>query len=315
LWDGNFAEPLDGMAIVGREWPNFGVKRAIRNFRPHKGEDLPVVEGTPVKAMNGGEVAMAEEMQCEGRMVVLDHGHGWLSVYLHLSEIAVAVRQRVIKGQEIGRSGASGSCCDGAHLHAGVRWQGVYVNPADVLKLEWPMPGSEAVKRPSPPERKNVAYDFAARASQTVWRNEAREAVAFGCAEPATANCVATHDRLKLEDGKAPARVIEMRPVAGGSLSGAYAISEALRPGDKFLVKIGFVQEAGEGKAIWRVHFQSQPDDRMKALGSYEKSYDRTLGAWEIDLSPYAGQRGTLILEVINLRSGRMVWIDPRIER
>lgn len=336
LWSGNFAEPLDLVTITGKTAPNFGEKIALRNFKPHKGEDMKANAGTTnVKAMNSGIVALAEEMKCEGWMIVLDHGQGWLSVYLHLSQLKVEVNQRVTKEQIIAISGASGTCCHGAHLHVGVRWQTVYVNPADVLKLEWPTaksppPKPTAVKKTEPaaptekpkPTEPLAAFDFVASAKQSVWRNQAKEPAQFHCAEAETTNCVEVRDAVKLEDDSTQSGIIEMRPVAGGSLNGAYAIANPLQRGDKFLVKIGFVQQEKKertGKAVWRVLLQPRPGSPSKEIGRLEKSYDGSLSAWEIDLSPYAGQTGTLIIETINLAQPQnnpgLVWVNPRIQR
>jgi murein DD-endopeptidase MepM/ murein hydrolase activator NlpD len=68
---------------------------------------------------------------------VLDHGEGLLSMYMHLSEFRVKEGERVAKTQVIGLSGESGRAT-GPHLHVGIRWQGMYLNPATLLKLPLP---------------------------------------------------------------------------------------------------------------------------------------------------------------------------------
>jgi murein DD-endopeptidase MepM/ murein hydrolase activator NlpD len=68
---------------------------------------------------------------------VLDHGQGLLTLYLHLSEFKVREGERVTRGQELGLSGDSGRAT-GPHLHIAVRWQGIYVNPATLMKLKLP---------------------------------------------------------------------------------------------------------------------------------------------------------------------------------
>jgi murein DD-endopeptidase MepM/ murein hydrolase activator NlpD len=71
--------------------------------------------------------------------VVIDHGQGLLSLYLHLSQFKVEEGDQVSSGQLIGLSGGTGRAT-GAHLHLAVRWQGDYLNPATLFKMH--MPGS-----------------------------------------------------------------------------------------------------------------------------------------------------------------------------
>jgi murein DD-endopeptidase MepM/ murein hydrolase activator NlpD len=73
----------------------------------------------------------------EGNFVVIDHGQGLLSLYLHLSKISVKEGDEVRKGQEIGVSGGTGRAT-GPHLHLAVRWQGIYLDPQVLLKLQLP---------------------------------------------------------------------------------------------------------------------------------------------------------------------------------
>jgi murein DD-endopeptidase MepM/ murein hydrolase activator NlpD len=80
---------------------------------------------------------LARPLYFEGNCVVLDHGQGLLSLYLHLSEIKVKEGERVERGQVLGLSGATGRAT-GPHLHIAVRWQGVYLNPAALLALRVP---------------------------------------------------------------------------------------------------------------------------------------------------------------------------------
>jgi murein DD-endopeptidase MepM/ murein hydrolase activator NlpD len=64
-------------------------------------------------------------------------------LYLHLSELKVKEGERVGRGTEIGLSGATGRAT-GPHLHLAVRWQGVYLNPAALLKLRLPETGAKS---------------------------------------------------------------------------------------------------------------------------------------------------------------------------
>jgi len=69
--------------------------------------------------------------------VVIDHGQGLFSLYLHLSEFRVKEGDQIETGQLIALSGGSGRAT-GPHLHLAIRWQGVYLNPALLLQLSIP---------------------------------------------------------------------------------------------------------------------------------------------------------------------------------
>jgi murein DD-endopeptidase MepM/ murein hydrolase activator NlpD len=68
---------------------------------------------------------------------VIDHGQGLLSLYLHLSGFKVKEGEQVRSGETIAVSGGTGRAT-GPHLHLAVRWQGIYVNPAILLKMNIP---------------------------------------------------------------------------------------------------------------------------------------------------------------------------------
>ena len=87
--------------------------------------------------MNSGEVILAREMFFEGGFVVLDHGQGLLTMYMHLSRINVKEGERLAKSQVLGLSGATGRAT-APHLHVGVRWQTAYLDPAALLNLNLP---------------------------------------------------------------------------------------------------------------------------------------------------------------------------------
>jgi len=93
--------------------------------------------GTPVVAANDGTVIIAQPMFYEGNLVVIDHGQQFSTLYMHFSRIDVKVGQQVKKGQRLGLSGATGRVT-GPHLHFAARWQGAYVDPVLLLKLEMP---------------------------------------------------------------------------------------------------------------------------------------------------------------------------------
>jgi murein DD-endopeptidase MepM/ murein hydrolase activator NlpD len=133
-WAGRFAAPADApISDV------FGTQRVFngKTQSSHLGLDFRVPSGTPVAAMNAGTVLLARPLYFEGNCVVLDHGQGLLTIYMHLSEFKVKEGEQVARGQEVGLSGGTGRAT-GPHLHIAVRWQGTYLDPAVLIKLPLP---------------------------------------------------------------------------------------------------------------------------------------------------------------------------------
>ncbi|MBI5085272.1 MAG: M23 family metallopeptidase [Acidobacteria bacterium] len=97
----------------------------------HLGFDLSKVQQAPVVASAAGKVLHASALGIYGNCIVIDHGYGLQSIYGHLSSIAVKPGQAVQRGEEIGRSGATG-LAGGDHLHFSIQIDGVQANP-----LEW----------------------------------------------------------------------------------------------------------------------------------------------------------------------------------
>jgi murein DD-endopeptidase MepM/ murein hydrolase activator NlpD len=135
LWSVNFLPPLP----LAPESDSFGNQRLFNGkiASVHHGLDYHAKLHTPVAAINSGRVVLARPLYFEGGCVVIDHGLGLMSVYMHLSKIQVAVGRRVRRGQIIALSGASGRAT-GPHLHLGVRWQGTYIDPAKLFELQMP---------------------------------------------------------------------------------------------------------------------------------------------------------------------------------
>jgi murein DD-endopeptidase MepM/ murein hydrolase activator NlpD len=133
-WSGKFRPPVDASVS-----DVFGTRRTFNGKvqSMHQGLDYAVRTGTLVSAVNSGTVLFASPLYFEGNCVVLDHGQGLLTLYLHLSEIKVKAGERVEGGQAIGLSGGTGRAT-GPHLHLAVRWEGVYLNPATLLTLKLP---------------------------------------------------------------------------------------------------------------------------------------------------------------------------------
>jgi murein DD-endopeptidase MepM/ murein hydrolase activator NlpD len=133
-WSGNFTAPADA-AISDA----FGTQRVFngKTQSSHQGLDFRVPSGTPVAAMNQGIVLLARPLYFEGNCVVIDHGQGLLTIYMHLSQFAVKEGDHVKRGQQVGLSGGTGRAT-GPHLHVAVRWQGTYLDPASLLRLRLP---------------------------------------------------------------------------------------------------------------------------------------------------------------------------------
>ncbi|HUF76532.1 MAG TPA: M23 family metallopeptidase [Longimicrobiales bacterium] len=118
--------------VDARVTSDFGLR--MRGWSPdmHRGVDLDVPSGTPVRAMAEARVRFAGVMSGFGNVVWLDHGGGTLSVYAHLSTIQAREDEHVRGGQVIGLSGASGNATT-PHLHFEVwRW-GREVDPVPLL--------------------------------------------------------------------------------------------------------------------------------------------------------------------------------------
>lgn len=123
---GGFIWPVHGR-ISGR----FGNQRIYNGTpkSPHSGMDIAVPTGTPIKAPAAGIITLAEpDLYLTGGTVMLDHGFGLSSVFLHMSRIDVKVGQRLQQGQVIGAAGMSGRAT-GPHVHWGMNWFGVRIDP------------------------------------------------------------------------------------------------------------------------------------------------------------------------------------------
>ncbi len=122
--------PLADLPAGGR----FGSRRILNGEprSPHTGTDYAVAAGTPVRAVAAGRVVLAEEHFFSGRSVFVDHGDGLISMYFHLSGVAVAPGDAVEAGEILGLVGATGRAT-GPHLHFGLRWRGARVDPAELL--------------------------------------------------------------------------------------------------------------------------------------------------------------------------------------
>jgi murein DD-endopeptidase MepM/ murein hydrolase activator NlpD len=133
-WSGGFVKP-----VKAESTPSFGETRVLNEEKTseHRGTDFPVNEGTPVEASNSGTVVLADALYYEGNCVIIDHGQHFFTIYMHLSKPTVKVGDKVHKGERIGLSGKTGRVT-GPHLHMGVRWNGAYLDPVQLLALTLP---------------------------------------------------------------------------------------------------------------------------------------------------------------------------------
>jgi murein DD-endopeptidase MepM/ murein hydrolase activator NlpD len=134
-WSGPFATPAE--AAISDVFGSVRIFNNGKTSSPHLGLDFRVPSGTPVAAMNDGTVLLARPLYFEGDFVVIDHGQGLLTLYLHLSEFKVKEGEQVKRGQQIGLSGGTGRAT-GPHLHVAVRWQGTPLDPASLMRLRLP---------------------------------------------------------------------------------------------------------------------------------------------------------------------------------
>ncbi len=138
---GDWTELADAPSLwplEGRVTSSFGERLDPFNGEGafHSGIDICAPYGTPVRAAADGDVTGAPLGTGYGRGIVLDHGHDVLTVYGHLSAIAVLPGQHVMRGQVIGYVGESGRAT-GPHLHYEVRVHNVPVNPHKYLRTTY----------------------------------------------------------------------------------------------------------------------------------------------------------------------------------
>ena len=133
-WAGNFVAPVP-MEVS----ENYGTSRTFNGklASVHRGTDFRAPLGTPVHASNAGEVVLARELYYEGNCIVIDHGLGFMTMYMHLSQFDVKEGDKVEKGRTIALSGGTGRVT-GPHLHMSVRWNGEYLDAMKLLALRLP---------------------------------------------------------------------------------------------------------------------------------------------------------------------------------
>jgi len=121
--------------VMGRVSSTFGETRISSSsggVRPHKGLDICVAPGTPIVATADGVVSFSGSESEYGRLICIEHGHGFSTAYGHLQKLQVQAGDKVTKGQIIGTVGLSGNST-GPHVHYEVRMYNSPVNPSRFL--------------------------------------------------------------------------------------------------------------------------------------------------------------------------------------
>ena len=121
--------------MQGRISGRFGNQRIYNGTpkSPHSGMDIAAGTGTPIRAPAGGTVTLAQQdFYLTGGTVMIDHGHGIGSNFLHLSRLDVKVGDVVKQGDVIGAVGSTGRST-GPHLHWGMSWFDIRIDPLLVL--------------------------------------------------------------------------------------------------------------------------------------------------------------------------------------
>lgn len=123
------------VANYARISSHFGSRRVLNGYltQGHSGTDYAAPMGTPVVAAAEGRVVFVHpDMFYSGATVLIDHGYGVYTSYAHLSEIDVQEGQCLKRGEPLGKVGMSGRAT-GPHLHFGLSWYGVRLNPEDLF--------------------------------------------------------------------------------------------------------------------------------------------------------------------------------------
>lgn len=132
LWDGTFRFPVDPPITITDV---YGYSRLTgASTISHKGTDFRASVGTSIYASNSGVVKFTDNLRNYGHTVIIDHGSGILTIYMHLSEVLVKVGDKVQKSQLIAKSGETGYVL-GPHLHLTVRINGISIDPMKFMVL------------------------------------------------------------------------------------------------------------------------------------------------------------------------------------
>ena len=136
LYMSGFAYPVDSVNIKSV----FGSQRILNGKKAniHNGLDFSAEVGDSIRAISDGIVRIAgKSFYYNGNFILLDHGQGLTSVYLHMSKIIAKDNQKIKKGEVIGLAGSTGRAT-GPHLHLGVQWYKKRIDPMSLFNLILP---------------------------------------------------------------------------------------------------------------------------------------------------------------------------------
>ena len=131
LFEGGFIIPLPNPVSTG-----YGARRIFNNktVSIHGGIDIRGSRGEEVRASNRGRVVLAEDLFFGGNTLIIDHGLGIYTIYMHLDRFEALSGNLISKGDLIGYVGSSGRST-GPHLHFGVKIMAANANPLSLIKL------------------------------------------------------------------------------------------------------------------------------------------------------------------------------------
>ena len=144
------SDPSNEAALRPFIWPAKGTISGIYGSQrilngqprnPHYGVDLAVPIGTPVMAPQAGRILLARDFFLSGKTLIIDHGMGVQSIFMHLDKFAIREGNKVKQGQVVAASGNSGRTT-GPHLHWQVNWYDVKFNPQLLATNEFTQPRS-----------------------------------------------------------------------------------------------------------------------------------------------------------------------------
>lgn len=131
LWEGKFRFPVENPFVTD----TYGYSReTVGSSIAHKGTDFRAKVGTPVLAMDTGTVRYTGYLRNYGHTIVLDHGLGLQTIYMHLSEVLVKNGENVSRRQLIAKSGDTGYTL-GPHLHLSVKINHISIDPLKFMEI------------------------------------------------------------------------------------------------------------------------------------------------------------------------------------